>query len=315
MKNIMRCSELFLNEPTKLLKNILVISANGLKRSVLLNKTLKSNGCHIENIKSCKDAIYHLETTRDVNLVLYDPKTQDLDCVEFLKIIRSINPELEVILIDSASNYDSNLGGSISNAIHFLEPPFNDSKLEELLFKIDKLENQKEVSIESEPLVNHLTIDFSVRSRNFHLDTINLKLEDLLRKYTKMNYLEIQNVLLAFQETVQNAHEHGNLALQSEWKEEFIVKDNCTMFEKAMQERLNDALYADRQINIQVTIDQSFVQFSVEDEGSGVASFDTDDEKVGAIHGLGLKMIKNLMDEVRFNQRGNRVTIRKYFYT
>ncbi len=311
----MKCFELFLNEPTKLSKNILVISADGLKRSVFLNKTLKQNGCHIENIKSCKDAIYHLEVTRDVNLVLYDAETQNLDCLEFLKIIGSINPDLEIILIDSVSNYDSNLEGSIFNAIHFLEPPFSDSKLEELLFKINKLENQKQVSAGFEPLVNHLNVNFTVRSGNLDIDTMNIKLVDLLQKYTKMNYLGIQNVLLAFQETVQNAQEHGNLALKSEWKEEFLVKDNCTMFEKAKQERLNDAFYADRQINIQMTIDQSFVQFSVEDEGSGVASFDTSDEEVGAIHGLGLKMIKNLMDEVRFNQQGNRVTIRKYFYT
>ncbi len=72
-----------------------------------------------------------------------------------------------------------------------------------------------------------------------------------------------------------------------------------------------------KRIIIQYTIDDRFFSISIEDEGQGFITKRIDcpgnNSNLLKDSGRGLLFMKTFMDEVVFNQKGNRVTMTKYF--
>lgn len=293
------------------LMNLIVVTQKQDLASTI--EEILNNQCStVKHVDSAKYAIYDLETSRDVDLIFYDISFYEMDRESLIKRMRAINPELPIVLMGSINHYPMIKDILINGAIHFLELPIKETQLYNILAEVDKFAQQKAIQVHDSSIDN-LNFEFSIRSGHLNIDNVKKTLEELLRKYTKMNYLGILNVLCAFQETVQNALEHGNLELQSEWKEEYISDQECTVFEKKKKERLIDPPFANRQVNICMHIQPLYVEFSVTDEGSGIDTSVLDSEYDGAIHGLGLKMVHSLMDKVTLNPHENRVTLRKYY--
>lgn len=72
-----------------------------------------------------------------------------------------------------------------------------------------------------------------------------------------------------------------------------------------------------KRVTIEVRLDQHQAIFTITDEGPGFdpssLSDPTEEENLLRDGGRGLFLIRHLMDEVRYNQRGNQVTLIKKF--
>jgi len=72
----------------------------------------------------------------------------------------------------------------------------------------------------------------------------------------------------------------------------------------------------DKQVVVEAWIDESVAVIAVEDEGEGFVPAEvpdcTSDENLLRPHGRGVMLINAYMTEVRYNDRGNRVTLVKY---
>jgi anti-sigma regulatory factor (Ser/Thr protein kinase)/DNA-binding NarL/FixJ family response regulator len=116
---------------------------------------------------------------------------------------------------------------------------------------------------------------------------------------------------VALQEALLNAFEHGNLELDSRWKEELI--GDSDRFSVVRAERLQDNRFSRRSVFVSSIFDSEQLHIIVRDEGGG---FDT--SKMGPIEGAdlscfgrGLKLIRNAVDEVRFGCGGSEITLIK----
>jgi len=114
------------------------------------------------------------------------------------------------------------------------------------------------------------------------------RVEDpVLQRLEELNYGErtLFAVRLALEEAVINAIKHGN------------------KMDKA------------RNVTVTYSIDDRECRISVEDEGPGftpqAVPDPTEDENLELPHGRGLMLMRAYMDEVTFNEQGNRVTLRK----
>ncbi len=103
---------------------------------------------------------------------------------------------------------------------------------------------------------------------------------------------------------------HGNLEVSSELRE----IDHMQFYDLARQ-RTQAAPYMHRKIYIDVRIDSHGLQYVIRDEGPG---FDpsklpdpTDPANLERPCGRGLLLMRTFMDEVRYNDRGNEVTMLK----
>lgn len=111
-------------------------------------------------------------------------------------------------------------------------------------------------------------------------------------------------------EAVVNAIDHGNLELDSKLREE----DGNT-YRKLGLQRMTQEPYRDRRVTISASFTPDEAVFVIQDEGPG---FDpgnlpdpTDPLNLIKPFGRGVMLMRTFMDDVRFNDRGNQITLVK----
>lgn len=121
---------------------------------------------------------------------------------------------------------------------------------------------------------------------------------------------ETMHVRIALDEALANAFYHGNLGVSSDLKE-----GASGDFEQLAQERLRQRPYCDRRIEIEEHLTRNEARFVIRDEGTG---FDiscladpTDGDHLTRCSGRGILMMRYFLDEVRYNETGNEVTLIK----
>jgi CheY-like chemotaxis protein len=112
----------------------------------------------------------------------------------------------------------------------------------------------------------------------------------------------------AFEEALLNALYHGNLEVSSDLKE-----IDHAAFYTVVNERRVSPPWRDRKIHISVRLTLDDVEVKIRDEGPG---FDpsklpdpTDPENLDRPSGRGVMLMRAFMDDVRYNDRGNEVTL------
>jgi DNA-binding response OmpR family regulator len=127
----------------------------------------------------------------------------------------------------------------------------------------------------------------------------------------RLSETDALKIRVAVQEAILNAFEHGNLELDSRWKEESV--GDTDRFTAARNERLRDPRYANRKVAITSWFDGEAIQIIVKDEGKG---FSRDEKKDPVAHelspyGRGLTLMRNAVDQVVFSCGGSEVTLTK----
>lgn len=139
----------------------------------------------------------------------------------------------------------------------------------------------------------------------------------LLRELEQANLIDRSLGLkleLAFQEALANSVEHGNLELESQWKED-CDHEGADLYLKTKRERLADPNYGLRPIKVEVFYDRSSFRVSIKDGGQGFIAEKLSNPKVEidelVCHGRGLTIIRETMDEVEFNANGSEIRMVK----
>lgn len=121
-------------------------------------------------------------------------------------------------------------------------------------------------------------------------------------------------ITLAFQEAITNSLEHGNLELTSDLKHE-IDESGLDKYSKLKAERLALSPFRDRTIVVELNCDLQSLEITIEDQGKGfdVKSVEsTAEERLDpSCYGRGMTIIHRTMDQVSFESRGRRITMRK----
>jgi len=166
---------------------------------------------------------------------------------------------------------------------HFRRDNFNE---EELVFLVKTTLNYKSQFIDRGPEMKerHEKIDFEVPSVIALMDDI---LEYLMKRVEKLGVIkpERSNLFVALDEAFVNAVKHGN------------------------------KFDTNKLVRISVEISPKKASFTIEDEGEGFNVNDIPDprdpENLFKTSGRGVMFIYNIMDEVTYNERGNRLTMVK----
>ena len=118
-------------------------------------------------------------------------------------------------------------------------------------------------------------------------------------------------ITMALREAVLNAMHHGNLELSSE-----LRHGEEREYHRLAAERMRQKPYSDRRVYVRAKDTPEGSSYVIRDEGRG---FDPsklpnplDPENLERVSGRGLLLIRTFMDEVRFNDRGNEITMIKH---
>ena len=181
------------------------------------------------------------------------------------------------------------------------------------------------------PMIDRLLIDFSQRrGREQLMESINRQdctfvirnnddaivstlVEHLGRCMVSANLCDEDTANfagLALEEALRNALHHGNLELCSDLREE-----NDEKYQQLLEERRRLSPYRERKLYITVKVDSERASFIIRDEGPGFNLSDvrdaTEDEQLEKTSGRGVLLMQAFMDDVRYNETGNEVTLIK----
>ncbi len=114
----------------------------------------------------------------------------------------------------------------------------------------------------------------------------------------------------ALGEALTNAIDHGNLELDSRLREE-----DGNKYRTLGKQRAQETPYRDRRVHVTARISPTEASFSIRDEGPGFDPSNlpdpTDPENLVKPSGRGVLLIRTFMDDVRFNDAGNEITMIK----
>ncbi len=165
----------------------------------------------------------------------------------------------------------------------------------------------------SSRLMHHLSASsqtFLLRNDLELIRGIARHIQQQLRCLPLGDEIERLRVSLAVEEALKNAAVHGNLETGSTTRQ--LAADELA---KLIQQRSMDGKFARRRIHLEMRVDRDRAEFVIRDEGPGFDHAAL--EMAGALSNQdetssrGLWLIRTIMDEVRFNDAGNELTLIK----
>ncbi len=124
---------------------------------------------------------------------------------------------------------------------------------------------------------------------------------------------DINFIRLAIREMLINAIEHGNLAITFHEKTRELENDTYFTY---LNQRQKDPRFSGRTVEVFYSADSERISYTITDEGKGFEHQIYLDEHTDVnaellTHGRGITLAKNIFDEIRYNERGNSVTLIK----
>jgi two-component system NtrC family response regulator len=147
---------------------ILIVEDEEAQRSLLAG-LLRKEGYTVEEAGDGASA-FELFRATTIDLALLDFKLPDMDGLTILKGIKEINPEVEIIMITAFGSIENAVNALKSGASEYLTKPID---LDDLLFKIKKIEDKKYLVHENRILREALKDRFKSEDFIYSSDKMN----------------------------------------------------------------------------------------------------------------------------------------------
>ena len=250
------------------------------------------------------------------DIVIADVALPGVDSPALLRGILEKHPTQAIIALGKESSYDEALNYFRSGATDMLARPVDLGWLERVVRQVVCSRRTEERERLSYKFVTSERTEMVFSCADIiELDTVPLPIVGRLESIGALDHGEALKVRLAVQEAVLNALEHGNLGLESRWKEE-VRANGEDRFAEVRRERLLDPKYSERSVYVAVEYRSGVLHISIRDEGQGFLNLKGMPEAKKSAQsvscsGRGLALISSAVDEVSFDHNGSEVTLRK----
>jgi CheY-like chemotaxis protein len=285
---------------------VLVVDDTAVDRRLaggLLERSANIQVCYAENGKEALEVIEF----RLPDLVVTDLQMPEVDGLELVTAIGEKYPEMPVVLM-TAHGSESVAAQALANGAASFVPKA------ELANSLVQTVMHVLVIAETDSRYKKLVACTTKTDFEFELPndpTLIEPLIDMVKQVAVSQGFASQNnrvqMAMALEHAVQNAMVRGNLEL---------THDEMPVLEiGAIRKRAAEQPYADRQVYFRSLVTPEQAEFTVRDAGPGY-DFASQPEvsnpesfKDGA--GRGMVLVKSFMDEVKFNDSGNEITMIK----
>lgn len=144
----------------------------------------------------------------------------------------------------------------------------------------------------------------------YNIDRIVYALTSELTLFFKFS--ELEKIRVGIAEMVTNAMEHGNMEISAE--EKFQATENGSYYD-LLKSKIEDPEIGHRFTLIEILYDGHKIVITITDQGKG---FDVsklpnpaDQEHIFKLHGRGVFMTRIYFTEIKYNEKGNQVTLIK----
>ena len=277
----------------------------------ILREFLELRSHEVSTASNGKQALDLVLTQDDFNLVFSDIKMPEMDGLTFLEKVRNNDLDIPVILISGQGDLESSIRALKLGALDFIVKPVYLKSLDEALQRIETAIAVEKESVNAINLLEEQKVSLTCDSNLSHIHHII----SYFNKFTKdicINYeLDGNKIAICLQECLTNAIIHGNFGVSSNMKEK-----DWAAFDNLIKERENQPEFASKQVHIRCEHNPDKLEFDITDDGDGFNPTElpdpTDPKSWLKLSGRGILFIRSYMDEVKWNDIGNRVVMTKY---
>lgn len=289
---------------------ILVVDDSAMDRRLVTGMLQKHGGWTTQVAHNGAEAVREIEAGALPDLILTDMQMPEMNGLELVRSVKRDHPTLPVILMTAQGSEALAVKALQVGADSYVPKSLLADDLVETVERVIALAGERKTQ---QSLMRHMTslrCTFTLNNDPKLLTSLVAYLQGVIHDTQLFNEAERLRVGVALEEALLNAAYHGNLEVSSSLRE----TDHSAYYALA-RERSEIAPYASRRITIDVDISKEGVLYVIEDQGPG---FDpstlpdpTDPMNLDRPCGRGLLLMRTFMDEVIYNEKGNRVTMRK----
>ena len=266
-------------------------------------------GCQVAYAADGKEALENIANQRP-DVVLTDLQMPNLDGLQLVKRLREDYPQMPVVLMTGHGSEEIAAEALRAGAASYV-PKRNLSQdlveaLRVVMTAVESIEQREQVR----ELLQESTSQFVLGYRPGGAQALISYLQDDLQRVCFCDESSLLRLATALTEAINNAIDHGNLELDSALREQ-----EGDAYRKLGNERAQQQPWCDRRVRITTTLTPTEAKFVIRDEGVGFDVNDlpdpTDPENLLKASGRGIMLMNAFTDEVRFNDRGNEVTLVK----
>ncbi|OGK08493.1 MAG: hypothetical protein A2Y63_04220 [Candidatus Riflebacteria bacterium RBG_13_59_9] len=295
-------------------KRILVVDDEEIIRDVIASKIQKSLAYDVVQASNGVTALRSIEEAAP-DLIITDIKMPEMDGIELLGEIRKRHLNVPVIILTGYGTLEDAMSAIRLGAKSFIKKPFDINQIISLIENIFAVHQEIADAQEIVPFIRSQSFTIRIPNNYIYLSKAINYAFTTVRACWEMEADQLNDIKVALYEALLNSFEHGNLRVDKESKEKYLLLGH-SVYRKYLIERMATEENRGKSITVFVSIDPIRVEISVLDDGPGFdhssVNENLDPESFMKLYGRGLFLIKNLMDEVSFNDRGNSVRFLKY---
>lgn len=250
----------------------------------LLSRYLAEKGYEVTSASNGGDA-WDFFQRQPFDLVLSDLRMPGLDGLQLLNAIKQADPRIPVVLISGFGDVETVVKALKSGAENFLAKPLDLEELEKVLGQSLALACVRPGGSQIKGAIEQIT-KIETRSLSDNISDIVYQISLSAVAVGFSQYDLGNNLKMALVEAMTNAMEHGN-----QWEASKIVR-------------------------VSAKLSPHTLQVTIEDQGAGFDHQNLTDptlqENLLSERGRGIFLLRAIMDEVRFNEQGNAVTLIKH---
>ena len=249
----------------------------------LLDRYLSAKGYEVTKAYDGREA-WTLFQNQPFDMVLSDLRMPGFNGIQLLNAIKQANPRVPVVLISGYGNVETVVQALKGGAENFLPKPLDLEELEKIVKQSLAISCIRPGGSQIKGRIRQNTI-IQTQSRYENIADIVYQISLSAVAVGFAEYDLDNNLKLALVEALTNAMEHGN-----QWDQAKLV-------------------------TIEANLSRTIMQVTIEDQGEGFAHHDqldpTMEENLLKERGRGIFLLRAIMDEVRFNEEGNTMTLIK----
>jgi CheY-like chemotaxis protein/anti-sigma regulatory factor (Ser/Thr protein kinase) len=244
------------------------------------------------------------------DLLLTDLRMPRIDGLELVERALEIQPLLPIVLMTSSGSEKTAVQAIKAGAASYV--PKTDLK-HELVDTIQQVLVMAKARLSKKRVIEYLgrsEVEFQLENDPDLVCPTASYLEENLERIGFGDAAQRNQVEVALMEAMSNAIIHGNLEVSSE-----LRRHDRGEYLRMIDRRRKEEPYASRRLTVTASEGPELARYVVEDEGPG---FDVsrlpdprDPENLLHAAGRGVLLVRTLMDDVEFNEKGNRVTLVK----
>lgn len=288
---------------------ILVVDDNPGDRQLVGHYLSDVDGLDLAFAENGEEAMQLIAGQRP-DVILTDMRMPKMDGLSLVAAVHEQYPLLPIVLMTSFGSEQVAVEALSAGATSYVSKSQFDAELVETVRRVLKLARSRRRRRELLQFFQHSETKFVLENDPSLMPALVGFCEDTVRALGVCDPAERTHVSMALQEALDNALYHGNLEIDSELRQDGLEK-----YYELADLRRTQSPYRERRIYVSIEEKPDRVIYTIRDEGRG---FDpksqpdpTDPENMHRLSGRGLLLIHTFMDEVRFNETGNEITMVK----